>query len=97
LLPGILLAVANDYGIHLLSRYQEDNLPGSDASSCDLARRGLVELGRPVVATGITTMVGLLCLLSHMIIPAQQLGVLGAFGVAVAMLGSLLLIPAILA
>ena len=96
LLPVILLAVANDYGIHLMARYQEDNAPGTNLSSNELARRGIIELTRPVLATGITTMVGLLCLLSHMIIPAKQLGVLAAFGVGFAMLGSLLFIPAVL-
>lgn len=97
LLPVILLAVANDYGIHLLARYQEDNAPGNRLSSQELARRGAVELARPVLATGITTIVGMLCLLSHMIVPAKQLGVTAAVGVGFAMVGSLLFIPAVLA
>ena len=88
LLPVILLAVANDYGIHLLARYQEDNAPGTNHSSEELARRGVIELTRPILATGLTTMVGLLCLLSHLIIPAKQLGVLAACGVGFAMVGS---------
>lgn len=97
LLPVILLAVANDYGIHLLARYQEDNAPGTDHSSAELARRGIIELTRPVLATGLTTVVGMLCLLSHLIIPAKQLGILAAIGVAFAMIGSLVFIPAVLA
>lgn len=97
LLPVILLAVANDYGIHLLARYQEDNAVGSQADSHELARRGVVELTRPVLATGITTAFGMLCLLSHMIIPAKQLGVLAAVGVCFAMVGSVVFIPALLA
>ncbi len=97
LLPVILLAVANDYGIHLLARYQEDNAPGTNFSSAELAHRGIVELTRPVLATGLTTVVGMLCLLSHLIIPAKQLGVLAAIGVAFAMVGSLIFIPAVLA
>lgn len=96
LLPVIMLAVANDYGIHILARYQEDNTPGSSLDSKQLAESGIVELTRPILATGITTMAGLLCLLSHIIIPAEQLGVLAAIGIAFAMLGSLLFIPAIL-
>ncbi len=97
LLPVILLAVANDYGIHLLARYQEDNAPGNQYSSAELAQRGIVELTRPVLATGVTTMVGMLCLLSHMIVPAKQLGILAAIGVGFAMVGSLVFIPALLA
>jgi predicted RND superfamily exporter protein len=42
-------------------------------------------------------MIGLLCLLSHIIIPAQQLGILSAWGVGFAMLGTLTFIPAVLA
>ncbi len=97
LLPVILLAVANDYGIHIVARYQEDNAPGNHLGARELAHRGIVELTRPVLATGITTIVGLLCLLSHLILPAKQLGVLGAVGVFFAMVGSLLFIPAVLA
>jgi uncharacterized protein len=97
LLPVILLAVANDYGIHLLARYQEDNAPGTDHSPAELAKRGVIELAGPVMATGITTMFGMLALLSHLIIPAKQLGILAAFGVAFAMIGSIMFIPALLA
>lgn len=97
LLPVILLAVANDYGIHIMARYQEDNAPGTEHSPGELARRGIVELTRPVLATGVTTIVGMLCLLSHMILPAKQLGILAAVGVFFAMIGSLLFIPAVLA
>ena len=97
LLPVILLAVANDYGIHMVARYQEDNAPGTDRSSRELAHAGIVKLTWPVLATGITTMVGMLCLLSHIIIPAKQLGVLAAIGVGFAMVGSLTFIPAVLA
>src|SRR5690606_14579829 len=89
--------VANDYGIHIMARYQEDNAPGNQMTGKDLAHRGVVELARPVLATGITTIVGMLCLLSHMIIPAKQLGILAGIGVFFAMVGSLLFIPAVLA
>ena len=81
----------------MVARYQEDNAPGTDRSSRELAHAGIVKLTWPVLATGITTMVGMLCLLSHIIIPAKQLGVLAAIGVGFAMVGSLTFIPAVLA
>ncbi len=96
-LPVILLAVANDYGIHLMARFQEDNVPGGLRESHALARSGLLALGRPVIAAGLTTMAGLLCLTTHIIVPAQQLGVLSAVGIAFAIVGSLLFVPAMLA
>ncbi len=95
-LPVILLAVANDYGIHLLAKYQEENVPGGPDGP-ELARRCLADLGPPVLAAGITTMAGLLCLQTHIIVPAAQLGVLAAIGVGFALVCSLGFIPAVLA
>ena len=97
LLPVILLAVANDYGIHVVARYQEDNIPGSDLSARDLARAGVRALGLPVVATGLTTIAGLLCLMSHIIVPAKELGILASVSVAFALIASLTFVPAVLA
>ena len=96
ILPVILLAVGNNYGIHIMARYQEDNTPGNPHTPKELAMNGIVRLTKPVLATGVTTMAGLLCLLTHIIIPAAQLGVLAAVGTAFAMVGSLVFIPAIL-
>ena len=96
ILPVILLAVANNYGIHIVARYQEDNVPGNDLTPRELARNGIIKLTNPVLATGITTMAGLLCLMTHIIIPAEQLGILASIGTAFAMVGSLVFIPALL-
>ena len=96
LLPVILLAVTNDYGIHILARYQEDNKPGLPINPKQLAESGIMALTKPIVATGVTTMAGLLCLLTHIIVPAEQLGVLAAIGVAFAMGGSIFFVPAVL-
>jgi len=96
-LPVILLAIANDYGIHLLARFQEENVPGNDRGRVRLARVVLEDLGTPVAAAGLTTMAGLLCLTTHIVVPARQLGVLAAVGVGFALLCSLGFIPAVLA
>ncbi len=97
ILPVILLAVANDYGIHLLAKYQEENRPGRDLTGPELARICLADLGPPVIAAGVTTIAGLLCLTTHIIVPAAQLGVLASLGVLFALAGSLGFIPAVLA
>ncbi|MFT4623263.1 MAG: hydrophobe/amphiphile efflux-3 (HAE3) family protein [Myxococcota bacterium] len=97
ILPVILLAVANDYGIHLLAKYQEENKPGSNHTAEELALLCLRDLGPPVLAAGITTMAGLLCLTTHIIVPAAQLGILASLGVLFALAGSLGFIPAVLA
>lgn len=97
ILPVILLAVANDYGIHLMARYQEENVPGGLRDAKLLAAKLVEDLGIPVIAAGITTIAGLLCLTTHIIVPASQLGVLGAVGVGFALVSSLTFIPAVLA
>jgi hydrophobe/amphiphile efflux-3 (HAE3) family protein len=97
LLPVFLIAVANNYGIHVFARYQEDNEPGADLTSKELAHRGITELGAPVLATAVTTAAGVLSLLTHIIIPAKQMGILAAAGVIWALAASLLFIPAVLA
>ena len=97
LLPIMLIAIANDYGIHMMAKYQEYNMPGNNFSIDNMARRIYTSLKSPVMLTGITTIAGILCLLSHKMIPARQLGVVAAAGIAFALVLSLLFIPAALA
>jgi len=96
ILPVFLIAVANDYGIHLIAKYQEDNRPGGNKNNKELASGVFRSLSKPVVLTGLTTMVGMLCLLGHQIVPARQLGILAALGIIFALAASLLFIPAVL-
>ena len=98
ILPVILLAVANNYGIHLISRYQMDNMREKGLmTNKELARKGILSLGTPVIYTGITTIAGMLCLVIHILIPASQMGWLAAAGIFYALAASLLFIPAMLA
>jgi hydrophobe/amphiphile efflux-3 (HAE3) family protein len=96
LVPIIMISVANNYGIYLVSKYQElcreEVLPD---------RRGIIEsltgsLNKPILFSGLTTVAGILGLLAHSIIPAKQLGVLAAIGVSVALALSMLFIPAMI-
>ncbi|TAJ11914.1 RND family transporter [Marinilabiliaceae bacterium JC017] len=95
ILPVLLIAVANDYGIHMIAKYQEDNTPESSHSKRTLALNMVAGLGKPILLAGATTIVGLFCLLGHILIPAGQIGILAAIGIAVALLASLLFIPAV--
>ena len=96
ILPILLIAVANDYGIHMIAKYQEDNVPTSNYNPKELAVRLFKSLGKPILITGLTTMAGMLCLLGHILIPAKQLGVLAAFGIIFALGASLFFLPAII-
>ncbi|PTV93072.1 hypothetical protein C8C76_15412 [Halanaerobium saccharolyticum] len=94
ILPVILIAVTNDYGIHIIAAYQE--LAVEQKNSVQLSRNSVLKLGAPVIAAGVTTIVGLLSLSSHIIVPARELGVLAGVGITFALLASLLFIPAVL-
>lgn len=95
-LPIILVAVANDYGIHLIAKYQEIIRKNKNVTKKQLARMIFSSLNKPVLITGITTCAGMLCLFGHAMLPARRLGVLAAIGVAFALLASLFFIPAII-
>ncbi len=95
ILPVILIAVANDYGIHLISKYQELNKDNA-LTNTEIVKKTIKSLGVPVIIAGITTIMGLLSLLSHVMIPARQMAVLGAIGVGIAIIMSIFLIPAII-
>lgn len=96
LLPIMLIAIANDYGIHLIAKYQEYNVEGNPFTKKELAKKIFSSLSKPVLLTGLTTIAGMLCLLSHSIIPAQQLGILASAGIVYALAASLLFIPAVI-
>ena len=96
ILPVLLIAVANDYGIHLIAKFQEDNIPGNTFTKQELAKKMFSSLSKPILLTGLTTMAGMLCLLGHALIPASQLGILAAIGIVFALAASLFFIPAII-
>ncbi len=93
-LPVMLIAIANDYGIHLIARYQEYNIEGNIYTKQELAKNIFHSLSKPVLLTGLTTMAGMLCLLGHIIVAARQLSVLAAAGIVFALAASLFFITA---
>jgi len=96
LAPIILISVANNYGIYLVSRHQELKRSDIPLSGREIVRSITGSLNMPVLFSGLTTIAGLLGLLTHSIIPARQVGVLAATGVSLALAMSLLLIPALI-
>jgi predicted RND superfamily exporter protein len=95
LVPIMLIAIANDYGIHLIAKYQEYNYEGNPYSKKELAMNIFSSLSKPVVLTGLTTTAGMLCLLGHVILPSRQLSILASCGILFALAASLLFIPAV--
>lgn len=97
ILPVILIAVANGYGIHIISRFQLENMMADGKkSAAELAKTVFSELTIPVLLTGVTTIAGMLCLITHTVVPASQLGILSSIGISFALFASIFFIPATL-
>ncbi|MBT4410295.1 MAG: MMPL family transporter [Bacteroidetes bacterium] len=94
LLPVMLIAIANNYGIHLLNKDMELEKAMPEIHGTRRIKLLWQSMGKPVILTGLTTIAGILGLVSHIIIPARQVGILAAIGIAWALLISLIYIPA---
>jgi hydrophobe/amphiphile efflux-3 (HAE3) family protein len=96
LVPIILVAVANNYGIYLVARHQEISLQNRNESEGSILKELTSSLNMPILFSGLTTIAGILGLLTHSIIPARQVGILAATGVTAALIMSLFFIPALI-
>jgi hydrophobe/amphiphile efflux-3 (HAE3) family protein len=96
LLPIMLIAIANDYGIHMIARYQELATGDKSLSMIEISRQIYHDLKRPIIVTALTTIAGILGLLTHTMVPAAQMGVLAAIGIAFALMLSIWFLPALL-
>ncbi len=90
----LAVGAATDYSLLIVSRYREE-LRDSE-SRYDAMRRAYRAALEPIVASGLTVILGLLCLLLSDLSSLRGLGPVGAMGVAAAMLSSLTLLPAVL-
>lgn len=92
LIPVSLLAVANDYGIHIVARYYEEASRGGLRR--EVVYRAASGIGVPITVAGITTMIGFSSLLSHPMPPSRAAGLFICIGVALAFIFSITFIPA---
>jgi len=99
ILPVILVAIGSAYGIHIISHYY-DELAGikklTMAEHRDMVLRVLGLIGRPVLLAALTTFAGFVSLCFTTVIPIQEFGIFASFGVLVALLVSVTVIPALL-
>jgi len=96
LIPIMLIAIANNYGIHIISHYYEFSILDPEATRGSILRKTIRKLGVPIFLAGLTTMISFLSLLFHVLPRAREMGLLISFGILVAFLLSILLIPAVL-
>jgi len=96
LVPILLIAVANDYGIHMIAKYQELNASGNGHTMKQISGMITKSLWKPILLTGLTTVAGISALLAHTLIPARQMAVSAGIGILFAIFFSLVLLPALL-
>jgi len=96
LLPIMLIAIANNYGIHMIARYQELAQGDSKLTMLEMSKQIFRDLKKPIILTGITTIGGILGLLTHTLVPAAQIGILASLGIAFALILSIWFLPAML-
>jgi predicted RND superfamily exporter protein len=96
LIPVMLIAITNNYGIHIISHYYDYTKNDLDASRVDIIKKTIQSVSFPIFLAGLTTVLGFLGLISHILPKARELGIFTAIGILIAFILSLLLIPAIL-
>ena len=96
LIPVMLVAIANNYGIHIISHYFEYTRNNNEATRGQILRKTIRRVGIPILLAGLTTMVSFLCLLSHSLPRVREMGALVSFGILVSFILSIVLIPSVL-
>ena len=94
MIPVMLIAIGVADGIHLYSHMYLFLKEHPRATRQEAVKDMLHEMWRPVVMTSVTTAVGFISLLTSQVYPIKYFGIFTAFGVMMAMVFSLLLIPA---
>ena len=97
LIPIMMIAIANNYGVHFVAKYQEMRAFHPERSNKKLISEAITYLKKPVILCGLTTIVGTLGLVVHLLIPASQMGIISAIAIGFALLLSLTYIPALMA
>jgi RND superfamily putative drug exporter len=93
LLVIVMFGAGTDYCLVLLARYREELAAGADERAA--MARTLRRTAPTVVASAVTVIIGLLCLLLASLGSFRALGPVAAIGVAVVLLACLTLLPAV--
>lgn len=91
----LVVGAATDYGLLLVARYREELY--RHASRFTAMRRALRRCVEPVVASGATVIIGVLCLLLSDLGSNRALGPISAVNIVFSMLAALTFLPAVLA
>ncbi len=94
MIPVMLIAIGVADGIHLYSHLHTFVDHNPQASKLEATKDMIKHLWKPVVMTSVTTAVGFISLLTSEVYPVKYFGIFTAFGVMMAMVFSLVFLPA---
>ncbi len=94
MIPVMLIAIGVADGIHLYSHLQLFLRKNPLATKKDASIDMIKNMWKPVAMTSITTAIGFVSLLTSQVYPIKYFGIFTAFGVLMAMVFSLVIIPA---
>ncbi|NNF32872.1 MAG: RND family transporter [Saprospiraceae bacterium] len=92
-LPVIMVAVASSYGIHFMNSYYKYAETADDNQ--EAVMKTLINIGPPILITGITSALGSASLLIFKITSLKEFGIIGAAGFLFATIICLTLLPAV--
>jgi uncharacterized protein len=93
-MTAIAVGIGVPYGVHVVNRFAEEFSSGHAPN--EAARKTLQNTGRAIVGSGLTTFGAFVVLAFANLGPVQQLGMLGAFGIAFALLSAIFVMPGVL-
>jgi len=96
LIPVMLIAIGVADGIHLYNHIMLEHHDNPDLSKKDLIRDMIKQMWLPVMMTSVTTAIGFLSLLTSEVYPIKYFAVFTGLGVMIAMVMSLVFIPAMI-
>lgn len=94
MIPVMLIAIGVAYGIHLYSHLHMFQLENPTVDKLTAVKDMIKEMWNPVLMAAITTAVGFVSLLTSQVYPIKYFGLFSAFGVLVAFILTILVIPA---
>jgi predicted RND superfamily exporter protein len=96
IITPLLMAVSVADSIHIVADYLQEHGRHREARRRDCITATFKHLITPVSMTSITTIIGLLSLVSAALVPVRQFGLVAAFGVLAAYLVTLFFLPVLL-
>jgi len=96
LIPIMMIAISNNYGVYFVARYQDLNANEPDLTMSEIVQKSVSYLFTPVLLCGLTAIIGILGLVAHLLVPARQMGIVTGIGIGFALVVSLMFIPAVM-